>query len=199
METELEVKFYPIDKDKTRKKLKKIGAKLVFSERKMRRAIVDSRTKKNASLKVEYIRVRDEGDMVRLSAKNHAKKSGKLADQEELDVEVSDYGKMVKIMELMGFIIDRYQETLRETWEYGGTEIYIDTWPWIQPRLEIEGKSEKEIRGVAEELGFKWKNKIITGMTSLYMKKYKISEKEFIKKVSHLTFENNPFDDLKAS
>ena len=40
---EFEAKFYPVDKEKYRKKLLSIGAKLVISERKMIRIVADDR------------------------------------------------------------------------------------------------------------------------------------------------------------
>ncbi|MBI2066110.1 CYTH domain-containing protein [Candidatus Woesebacteria bacterium] len=197
MDTEYEVKFYPVDKEEIRKKLKKLGAKLVFPERKMRRAIIDGR--KHKQLKCEYIRVRDEGDSIRLNAKTHAKEGGKISDQKELEVQVGDYEKTIEILKQMGFRIDRYQETLRETWEYDGAEVFIDTWPGLEPRLEIEAYTVKKIKEVAKKLEFSWDKKIITSITELYMKVYNLDVKETIKKITYLTFENNPFKGLRAN
>ena len=67
MKTEFEAKYPKINKEKIRKKLKLIGAKLVFSERKFRRVtFVNSFLKKNKS----WIRLRDEGDKVTLAVKS---------------------------------------------------------------------------------------------------------------------------------
>ena len=51
-----------------------------------------------------------------------------------------------------------YQETRRESWLLEETEIEVDTWPWIPPFIEIEGKNEIIVRSVAEGLGFDWRN-----------------------------------------
>src|SRR5690348_15613870 len=123
--TEFECKFYPIDKEAFRGKLTDIGAKLVIPERKMRRSIVEQSD--YPQIQCDYIRVRDEGDSVRLSAKTHALEGGDISDQKEVDVQISDYDKTVKLIELMGFKFNTYQETLRETWKYNDAEIVIDT------------------------------------------------------------------------
>ena len=194
METEFEAKFYPVDKEVFRKKLQKIGAKLVIPERKMRRAVADSLN--NKMLKCDYVRVRDEGNLVRLSAKIHARPDGKVSDQKELDVVVDDYEKTVELFGLMGFSVDRYQETMRETWNYKGAEIVIDTWPGLETYTEIEGKSENQVRRIADELGLDWSKKIITGAAYVFSKVYGVSVDEAIEKLSYITFEKNPFEGL---
>ena len=83
MDIEYEAKFYPVKKEEIRRKLKQMGAKLVFPERKMKRSIADNQV--NIGLKCDYIRVRDEGGLIRLSAKIHAEKGGKMTDQKEVD------------------------------------------------------------------------------------------------------------------
>lgn len=197
MDTEFEAKFYPIKKEEIRTKLKGAGAKLVLPERKMRRAIVDQRV--YSQLRCDYIRVRDEGDVVRLSAKTHAKEQGLLEDQKEVDVEVSDYKKTLQIIELMGFKFDKYQETLRETWHLKDIEVVIDTWPGLDTYIEIEGKSKEEVKLAASTLGLDWDSKIITSVVEIYMKLYNLTVDEVLSKLSNITFENDPFKNLKKN
>src|SRR3989339_1610548 len=115
MDTEFEAKFYPVDKKRFCQKLLQIGAKLIVPERKLRRVLVDSRT--YPQIKCTYIRVRDEGNHVRLSAKIHAAADGRVSDQKELDVIVDSFEKTIEILQIMGFTPDHYQENLRETWK----------------------------------------------------------------------------------
>lgn len=191
METEFEAKFLDIDKQQYRDKLKSIGAVLVSPERKMRRVIVDRRV--NKQFLCDYIRVRDEGDCVRLSAKTHARENGNIEDQKEVDVVVSDYDKTIEIIKLMGFNLDKYQETLRETWEYGGAEITIDTWPGLDTYSEIEASSEAKVKEIAEKLELDWNKKRITSITEIFMQTYNLGIDETLEKLSNITFENNPF------
>ena len=197
METEYEAKFYPIDKEKIRKKLKKIGAKLIYPERKMRRAIADKRV--NPQIKCDYIRVRDEGNLIRLSAKIHAEEEGLVGDQKEIDNEVASFEKVVQILENSGLKFNRYQETLRETWEFEGADITLDTWLGLPTYAEIEAKSERKVRQIAEKLGFSWEKKIITAVVEIFQKVYNLTLEDALEKISHLTFEKNLFKGLKKA
>lgn len=191
---EFEAKFYPVDKHEYREKLRKLGATLKTPERKMRRAIVDSST--YPQLTCHYVRVRDEGNSIRISAKTHARTGGKLSDQKEIDIEVSDYDKAIKIIESMGFKFTIYQETLRETWKHKNAEITIDTWPGLDTYSEIEANSEEEVKQIAEKLDFEWEKRIITGIKEVYMKVYGLTREEVTEKIKNITFENNSFKDL---
>lgn len=195
MEPEYEAKFYPIDKKEFREKLISVGADLVVKERKMRRSIVDSRN--NPQFDCHYIRVRDEGDRVTMSAKVHARVDGDIRDQKETVVTVSDYDDTVKLLQLMGFEIDTYQETLRETWEMNGAEVVIDTWPGLDTYVEIEAESIQKVKNVANKLELDWNSKIVTSVVEVYGKIYGLTNEEVHKKISNLTFEKNPFDDMK--
>lgn len=192
--TEFEAKFYPVNKVEYREKLLSLGAQLLFPERKMRRIVGDRRN--NPILKDGYIRVRDEGNLIRLSIKQIAHEGGKMTDQKELDVEVSDYDKTVRIIEALGIKFNRYQETLRETWEYKGVEITIDTWPGLSTYSEIEAHSEEEVRLIAVELGLNWDKRIVTPCPEIYAKVYHLDLEKVLGMVNNLTFENNPFKDL---
>lgn len=191
---EFEAKFYPVDKDGYRTKLNTLGARLVTPERLMRRSIVDSED--YPQFKCHYIRVRDEVDSIRLSAKTHAIEGGLITDQKEIDIEVSDYDKTIKLIEAMGFKFSMYQETLRETWEFHGAEITIDTWPGLDTYSEIEAGSEEKVRKIAHLLNLNWEKRIITGAKEIFMKVYGLDKDEVTEKIKFITFEQNPFQDL---
>ncbi|HKC05038.1 MAG TPA: CYTH domain-containing protein [Patescibacteria group bacterium] len=196
METEFEAKFYPVNKEEYRKKLLSIGAKLVIPERRMIRIIGDNHL--NPVLpKNHYVRVRDEGNLIRLSIKVTADEGGDLSDQKELDIEVSDFDKTVQILETVGVKFNRTQETLREEWEYKAAQITIDTWPGLDTYSEIETSSEEKVKEIALELGLDWDNKIITAAAEVYAKVYRIGIDEVLEKISNITFENNPFSGMK--
>lgn len=194
--TEYECKFYPVNKAEYRKKLESLGAVLTIPERKMIRAIADSHVNKVLP-RMNYIRVRAEGNMVRLSYKTTADQNGNLSDQKEIDVEVSDFDKTVKILEATGLKFNRLQETLREEWEYKGAQITIDTWPGLDTYSEIETTSEEKVKEIAADLGFDWNKKIITAAAEVYSRVYKIDIEEVLTKISNITFENNPFEGMK--
>lgn len=193
--TEFEAKFYPVNKEEYRKKLLSIGAKLVIPERKMIRIVADDRVNP-AMAKSGYVRIRDEGNVVRLSLKITAEIGGVLSDQKEIDVEVSDFEKTKKIFEAIGTVFNRRQETLREEWEYKKSQITIDTWPGLDIYSEIESDSEEKVKEIADELGFDWEKKMINPAAEVYAKVYGLDIEEVLNKISNITFENNPFEGM---
>ncbi|HJY98364.1 MAG TPA: CYTH domain-containing protein [Patescibacteria group bacterium] len=197
MNTEFEAKFYPVDKEEYRKKLEAEGAKLTIPERLMRRVIADRRA--NPGLNCDYIRVRDEGNIIRLSAKIHADAEGKVGDQKEDDVVVSDFITTVRIFEDAGLKFNRMQETKREEWELDGATITIDTWPGLEPFTEIETVSSQKVKAIAEKLGFRWEEKILTAAAEIFCKVYGLTIDEVLEKISEITFENNPFSDMEKT
>lgn len=72
------------------------------------------------------------------------------------------------------------------------------TFHLLEPLIEIEGKSEKEVKQVSEKLGFDY-DEVIFGLVGiLYSKKYNISEKVINNEISRIVFEgNNPFLEKK--
>ncbi len=190
--TEYEAKFYPVDKEEYRKKLLSIGAILAIPERKMIRIVADTRANPVIT-KHGYIRIRDEGEAIRLSLKITAEKGGVLSDQKEIDVEVSDFEKTKEILEAIGVKFNRRQETLREEWEYKGAQITIDTWPGLDTYSEIEADSEEKVKEIAGDLGFDWDKKIILPAAEVYG----MDIEEVLEKISFISFKNNPFESLK--
>lgn len=194
--TEFEAKFYPIDKEEYRRKLKSIGAELIIPERKMVRWVADYRDNPILSKK-ECIRVRNEGGLVRLSFKSFVNDLSRVSDQKEIETEVGDFAATVKIFEKIGLKFNRNQETFREEWKYKKVQITIDTWPGLLPFLEIEGTSEAEIKQISSELGFVWDEKLIFPSSGLYAKVYGVDEDTALVEISNISFNNPPFKGKK--
>ena len=162
----------------------------------MIRIVADKRANPTVA-KHGYVRIRDEGGVTRLSLKISAHEGGVLSDQKEIDVEVSDFEKTKEILEAIGVIFNRRQETLREEWIYKGAQITIDTWPGLATYSEIETTSEEKVKEIAGELGFDWYKKIILPAAEVYAMVYGMGMEEVLEKISNITFEDNPFKDLK--
>jgi adenylate cyclase class IV len=194
--TEYEAKFYPVDKELYRKRLVSIGAVLLLPERKMIRVVAD--WKDNPVLpRHAHIRVRDEGDLIRLSLKTFGGRGGKMSDQKEIDVKVSDFDKTIKIIEATGIKFTQRMENLREEWAFNGTQITIDTFPCLETYSEIEAESEEKVKEIADLLGFDWSKKIIAPWPEVCVKVYGLSTDEVMEKITNLSFENNPFEGMK--
>ncbi len=193
MDTEYEVKFYPVDKAKLRKKLTSAGASLTAPEKQMQRIIFDR--KYHPEFICDFVRIRDEGSSVTLTAKTHTQ-TGNMADEKETEIVVSDYQKAMDIFSAMGMTPDRFQETLRESWSLDGCHIDIDTWPGLDTYCEIESDSEEKIELLAQKIGFDWSTHLVTNPMDMLADLYRIPIKEVLSKAAHLTFVKNPFAGL---
>ena len=192
MQIEFEATFIDLDVGEAREKLKKLGATLIKPERLMRRVNF-------YTLNDEYgwLRVRDEGDKITLSYKrflgyNKNVKDQTMNDQQELCLKIDNFDAGVEFLKSLGLKQKSYQETKREEWRYKNLEITIDTWPGLEPYVEIEGKNEDEVKAAATALGFDYLAAIFGPITLLYEKKLGISAEEINNQTPEITFENPP-------
>lgn len=170
MQTELEVKFANVDINSVRKSLKKAGAHCLEPMRLMRRVLIEE---PHHQAEHAFIRIRDEGNRTTLTFKRRADAAASTIDSvQELEVEVSNFDDTVAIFKHAGWNYTTYQETKRETWQLNNTEIVIDEWPWLNPYIEIEAGSEKEIKDTANALGFDWADVIYGHIDILYAQHY---------------------------
>jgi len=126
MQTEIEAKFLNINHDEIRTKLINLGAKCVQPVRLMRRVVIDFTDKRMQKGGNSWIRVRDEGDKVTLTHKTTIERE--FGGSQEIEVIVGSYEKTIEIFKAMGLIVHTEQETKRETWQLGDTEIVLDEW-----------------------------------------------------------------------
>lgn len=171
---EPEVKFLNIDPVKIQKKLKQIGAKKVFDRLYRRRVFdyPDFRFDKEGA----WIRLRDEGEKVSLAFKRRLgvkSNDGKTNDDsmEEIEVIVSDFEETSRLLRTIGFCEYLYQENRRIRYQLGKIEFDIDSWPALEPYLEIEASSWREINRMVKLLGFDLKDKKIFGIHQVYQLK----------------------------
>jgi len=168
---EHEVKFLQINPEEIQEKLKAIGANKVgdFFYRRRVFDYPDWRLDKAAS----WLRLRDEGDKVMLSFKQRLgadAHDGTTQDEgmKEIEVEVSDFNKTADLIFHLGFIEKHYAENKRTRWKKGNVEFDIDTWPELEPYLEIEAPSYEEIDQAIVELGLNAKEKKIFTTNQVY-------------------------------
>lgn len=175
MESEIEATFTQVDVQAVHTKLKDLGAHCVCPERLMRRKNYDYED--NRLDKVHgWVRLRDEGDKVTLAYKQLNDRT--LHGTKEVSVVVEDFVTMDIFLQSIGLKEKTYQETKRESWILDGVEIEIDTWPWIPSYIEIEGKTESDVRTMASKLGFDWKNVLHGSVENVYQEIYDVTEAE---------------------
>jgi adenylate cyclase class 2 len=192
METEYEATFANINKAEIRERLKKSGASLVKPEFLQKR--IPFHLPKDKRSEDVWLRVRDEGDKVTLSLKSLT--GEKIENQKELCLQVDNFDSAVELLKSIGCEPKSYQETKRELWKLGETEITIDEWPFLEPFVEVEAKSEQEVREASEKIGFNYNDALFCEVTKLYKMKYGDNAPD-VREVKKLIFEaENPFTNL---
>lgn len=184
MNLEIEATFLEIDKDKIRKQLTELDAKLIQPEVLMRRVVFDLHSKH------AFARVRDEGNRVVLTYKNHLNDT--LTGTEEINVEVSDYDNTIAILKACGLRAKSDEDSYRETWELNGVEITIDTWPWIPTYIEIEGPTAEAVANTATQLGYNIKDGVIGSVDEVYKLYYDVSSDLINEQLSEFKFVEAP-------
>lgn len=167
MNTEIEAKFLNIDHDAMRVQLKALGATLERPNRLMRRVAIhnDEMHSKNA-----FLRIRDEGYRVTITYKQFDDDT--ILGAKEYEIIASSFDDAINIFKETGLVYDTYQESRRENWVLGDVEIMLDEWPWLNPYVEIEGKSEAAVQSVASQLGFNWSDAVFGGVAMVYLHQY---------------------------
>lgn len=189
MPTEWEASFWSIDKEAMRATLGAAGATCIYPERTMRRFTFFP--PEGTPLKKSWVRIRDEGDKITMSIKQVGTT---LEEQKELEICVSDFEVGAEFLRTLGCKEKAYQETKRELWSLGDVAITIDTWPFLEPLVEVEGSSEEAIRTVSEQLGFNWSEARFTSVAEAYIEKYGVPYERINTGTPRLVFEGpNPF------
>jgi adenylate cyclase class 2 len=167
MRPEIEAKFLNINHDKIRQKLLTVGARCVQPMRLMKRITIDTPIMES---KHGWMRVRDEGDKVTLSYKQTD--SLTINGTKEIEVKVSSFNDAVALLAEAGLVQSSFQESKRETWMLGSVEVVLDEWPWLNPYIEIEAMTERQVIDIAEKLGLVWKDAYFGDVTTAYRAQY---------------------------
>lgn len=196
MNTEYEATFWPIEKDVMRQKLASVGALLVYPERTMRRAnfnLPPSEAIPNPER--TWGRLRDEGDRITMSIKSVT--GDTIEDQKEAEVVIDSLKRGRDFMLAFGCFEKSYQETKRELWKLDEVEIMIDEWPFLEPFVEIEGKSEEAVKAASEKLGFDYSKAHFGNVGDFYIQVYGVTFDQIYNKTPRLVFGDPlPFKNL---
>jgi len=166
---ETEAKFLNVDIAAVREKLGAAGATQLVSMTPVRRAILET---PELRAQEAFARVRDEGDRVTVTYKQHAKLELGGAIEIPLKADCIDFESAVDFIEALGIPCRSYQETRRETWKLDTAVVTIDEWPWLDPFVEIEADTGDEVREAAEKMGFEWSKAVFGGINIVYQLKY---------------------------
>ena len=160
---------------------------LVHPMRLMRRDLFDFADPKLAlSAQRARLRVRDEGDKLTVTFKKALPGS---IYSDEIETTVGSYSVMKDLLKAIGLDVKTHQESKRETWHLDDVEVVIDVWPWINPYIEIEGKSEDAIQAAAAKLGFDWTKATFGSVEAAYRAEYpKMTDDEEIGAIPEVIF-----------
>ncbi len=187
MKNEIEATFLSVDKDSVRKKLKETGFELKMPEYMMRRKTFDFSL--IAPGRNKWGRVRQESDKVTMTVKE-IRGSG-INDTYETEIIVNDFDAASALFEACGFPSKAFQENMREVWAREAVEATIDTWPGLNPFVEIEGPNEKIVQEISGELNFDFKKAVFGSIDLVYEKELGIPAKTIIS-LPEITFVNPP-------
>jgi adenylate cyclase class 2 len=140
---EFEAKFLDIDIESLYKKLKVLGGVKKQENTIFRRSVYNL-----CDIKRGYVRVRDEGNKVTMTAKIY--KDPKFPDEYEVEIK-DNFEKGRDFLENLNLKEKAYHETMRETWRvpFGKKkelcEIAIDRIPGLPLYIEVECKTEKDL------------------------------------------------------
>ena len=168
MKNEIEAVFLDIDKDKIRAKIAAAGGKQEYPEVLMRRKVFYTGPD-------SFARVRDEGNRIVMTYKNF-EDSRSIMGVKEVNLTVENYDDAVNFLLGCGLKMKAEQETYRELWLLDGTEITIDTWPWLPTYIEIEGESEEAVWAAAEKLGLKKEDAHFGAVDDIYNHYYGVDQ-----------------------
>ena len=170
---EIEAKFYFVDKEEIRKRLSQADAILIHQEAKFIRATFDPISGKS-SINGTYARVRKEYNKTTMSIKSQVDHGGNMEDNQEIELVVNDYKTACDFLRSLNLKQKSHQETLRESWRLGEAIIKIDTWPWLDPYVEIESTSEADVMKKAKILGIDTLQTTVDAITYLYTQFYQV-------------------------
>jgi len=146
---EYELRILNINKKEVIKRLEKKGAKLVHPEVLQKRYIFDFPNSRLRKLNA-WIRLRE---IDRKKVELTFKKRG-LKEDEEITLFLDNFEKAKLFLERVGLVAESYQENKRIRYKYNDIIFDIDTWPLINPYLEIESTSRKKNLDGVKLLGF---------------------------------------------
>ena len=201
MEIEFEAKFLNINKEELVEKLKSLGAKMVQSNTLYKRCMYGL-----CDIKRGYVRVRDEGNQTKLTAKIY--KDSKFPEEYEVTIK-GDFENGKAFLGALNLSEKSYHETIREIWilplgkfDTNKCEVAFDSIPGIPLYVEIECKTKKDLNKAIKMLNLDSKNniekykKLFGSYGKCFVEYYDMTENDINNLIPKLTFEN-VYNELK--
>jgi adenylate cyclase, class 2 len=184
---EVEVKFYLPDSEPLQRRLVAYGAELISSAPETNIRFENQDNSLHAQKTLLRLRHSDTTTLTYKSKPPVHDPDFKV--HHEIEVIISDFEAMRRILESIGFHPAQIYEKDRATWRINTTLLCLDQMPYGD-FIEIEGTPDN-IRQVAKDLGFEWKDRILFN----YIEIFEILKKQLGLQFSDVTFDH--FRDVK--
>ena len=177
---EVELKFPLVDPPKFEEKLVKYGAEFIKTE--MQKDHYLQHPCKDFGISDEALRIRVADSKIFLGYKG-PKISYEMKIRKEIEVEVSDFDSILKILNSLGFINVVTIRKLRKIYKYSDCKIAIDIVDGLGSYVEIETlvdsidkkhKVMRKVKDISQSLGLDIKNSIIKSYLELYAENHEI-------------------------
>jgi adenylate cyclase class 2 len=184
---EIEVKFLIFDLGELKDRLLGLDA-ILISPRTFEQNIIYDNAWQGLARQAKLLRLRQDA-AVRLTFKGASDRQllSEARVREEIEVTVDDYGRMMAILERIGFEKVHIYEKYRETFSFRQVEVVLDQMPFGD-FVELEG-SESGIREAADILDLRWERRIVANYLSLFAR---------VKSRCELPFDDITFDNFDA-
>lgn len=167
---EIECRFLDIDKEALVQKLNNLGAKDKGEIMLEETIIYDQELKWGDEQR--FLRLRKSGDKTVVTYKEHREHA--VDGAYEIEFEVGNYEKAEALFEKIGLKPFRHQQKKRHTFELNDVTFDIDTWPRIPTYVELEGKSEEDLKAAANRVGYDWEDAVFHNARWVIENKYNI-------------------------
>jgi adenylate cyclase class 2 len=188
MEVEYEARFLEINRDDLLAKIKNVGGTVKKPNTIYKRSMFGL-----CDISRGYVRVRDEGDKVTMTAKLY--KDKKFPQEYELNIK-DNFENGQEFLRALNLTEKSYHETMREKWtipKRNGVElceIAIDCVPGLPMYAEVECKSKEDLSRAIKLLKLNRKNMRFGGYGKVYAEYYGLAETEINNKIASITFKN---------
>jgi len=195
IKNKIENKYININKEELVVKLKSLGAKMVQSNTLYKRCMYGL-----CDIKRGYVRVRDEGDETKLTAKIY--KDSQFPEEYEVTIK-DDFENGKAFLGALNLTEKSYHETMREIWmlplgkyDTNKCEVAFDSIPGIPLYVEIECKTKKELNKAIKMLNLESKTnsnkykKFFGSYGKCFVEYYDMTENDINNLIPKLTFEN---------
>jgi len=190
MEIEFEAKFLEINKTDLIEKIKSLGGKLKKGLTLYKRSVFGL-----CDVKRGYVRVRDEGDKITMTAKLY--KNPKFPEEYELELKNNNnFEQGEAFLQALNLDKKAYHETMREKWTIPKTngkelcELAIDYIPGLPVYVEVECNSKADLNKCIKMLGLPKDKMMFGAYGQVFVHYYGMTRTDIDNNVPSITFQN---------